>query len=420
MPALTDPSSSIQKLPEGHQPWEGSSAVVEQGRHWSSTLIWLSSAIFGSVLIWGFTAKVDQTISVRGELEPAGSVREVDAPSSGVVSKVLVSDGDVVTAGQPLLEVEAQGIRSQQQSLQMAITLLEAQTSSLQRLLDSNGRLSSVESNLSTPANLDPTLQEKVATALQQTQQIKARLKQIDVRLKSRSETLALSQRIADDLKPLYENGGYARIQYLQQLNVIQEQTSEIAALNEERESVIGSVAGLINQNNRELSTLKANLQQVNENLSYRTIKAPISGTIFNVQVSKAGFVATDQVVMDIVPSERLQAQVEISNSDVGFIKPGLPVTVAVDSFPAGEFGYIQGTLTSLGSDALPPDNTNRTSRFPATVTLEQQSVEAGNRQLNLQSGMSVTANIKLRSRPVITLVSDMFTKQLDGVKRFR
>ena len=83
MPALTDPSSSIQKLPEGHQPWEGSSAVVEQGRHWSSTLIWLSSAIFGSVLIWGFTAKVDQTISVRGELEPAGSVREVDAPSSG-------------------------------------------------------------------------------------------------------------------------------------------------------------------------------------------------------------------------------------------------------------------------------------------------------------------------------------------------
>ena len=299
------------------------------------------------------------------------------------------------SAGQPLLEVEAQGIRSQQQSLLMAITLLEAQNSSLQRLLDSNGRLSSVESNLSTPANLDPALQEKVATALQQTQQIKARLKQIDVRLKSRSETLALSQRIADDLKPLFENGGYSRIQYLQQLNVIQEQTSEIAALNEERESVIGSVAGLINQNNRELSTLKANLQQVNENLSYRTIKAPISGTIFNVQVSKAGFVATDQVVMDIVPSERLQAQVEISNSDVGFIKPGLPVTVAVDSFPAGEFGYIQGTLTSLGSDALPPDNTNRTSRFPATVRLEQQSVEAGNRQLNLQSGMAVTANIK-------------------------
>lgn len=417
---MTDPSTSITPLPKGHKPWEGSSAVVEQGRHWSSTLIWLSSAIFGSVLIWGFTAKVDQTISVRGELEPAGSVREVDAPSSGVVSKVLVNDGDVVRAGQPLLEVEAKGIRSQRASLLTTITLLEAQNRSLQRLLSSGGSAESLSTNLVAPANLDPELKEKVTTALQQTQQIKARLKQIDVKLKSRNETLALSQRIADDLKPLYENGGYSRIQYLQQLNVIQEQTSDIASLNEERESVIGSVAGLINQNNRDLSSLRANLNQINETLSYRTVKAPISGTIFNVQVSPSGFVATDQVVMDIVPSERLQAQVEISNSDVGFIKTGLPASVAVDSFPAGEFGYIQGTLTSLGSDALPPDSNNGAARFPATISLDQQSVESGGRKLNLQSGMAVTANIKLRSRPVITLVSDMFTKQLDGVKQFR
>ena len=417
---MTDPTTSITPLPKGHKPWEGSSAVVEQGRHWSSTLIWLSSAIFGSVLIWGFTAKVDQTISVRGELEPAGSVREVDAPSSGVVSKVLVNDGDVVRAGQPLLEVEAKGIRSQRASLLTTITLLEAQNRSLQRLLSSGGSAESLSTNLVAPANLDPELKEKVTTALQQTQQIKARLKQIDVKLKSRNETLALSQRIADDLKPLYENGGYSRIQYLQQLNVIQEQTSDIASLNEERESVIGSVAGLINQNNRDLSSLRANLNQINETLSYRTVKAPISGTIFNVQVSPSGFVATDQVVMDIVPSERLQAQVEISNSDVGFIKTGLSASVAVDSFPAGEFGYIQGTLTSLGSDALPPDSNNGAARFPATISLDQQSVESGGRKLNLQSGMAVTANIKLRSRPVITLVSDMFTKQLDGVKQFR
>ena len=58
--------------------------------------------------------------------------------------------------------------------------------------------------------------------------------------------------------------------------------------------------------------------------------------------------------------------------------------------------------------------------RFPATVKLEEQSVLSGEQKLNLQSGMGVSANIKLRSRPVITIISDMFTKQLDGVKRFR
>ena len=76
--------------------------------------------------------------------------------------------------------------------------------------------------------------------------------------------------------------------------------------------------------------------------------------------------------------------------------------------------------MIKLGSDVLPPDQRSPQYRFPAIVSLEEQSVEAGDQQLNLQSGMGISANIKLRSRPVITIVSDLFTKQMDGVKRFR
>ena len=407
-------------LPADLKPWEGSSSAVEQGKHWSSTLIWISAGIFGSAVVWGFSAKVDQTISVRGKLEPSGSVREVDNPSTGVVSQVLVKEGETVKAGQPLIEVEAEGIRSRREAVVTTIALLEAQNTVLRDLLSSGGSTANLNAPLQVPANLDPALQAKVMAALQQTEQIKARLKQIDVKLASREKTLALSQRIERDLRPLYQNGGFSRVQYLEQLNKIQEQTSELASLREERESVLGTAAGQLNQNNRELATLKAELSQLRETLSYRTIKAPISGTVFNLKASRASVVGTDQVLLKLVPSNALQAKVEISNADIGFIRPGLPVTVGVDSFPAGEFGYIQGTLTSLGSDALPPDQENRMARFPAIVELKQQQVESGGRLLNLQSGMSVTANIKLRSRPVITLISDMFTKQLDGVKRFR
>ena len=418
-PATTTPTAG-EELPSGLQPWEGSSSAVEQGKHWSSTLIWLSAAIFGTAVVWGFTAKVDQTISVRGKLEPTGSVRDVDTAASGVVSRVLVREGQKVTPGEPLIEVEAEGIRSRREAVLTSITLLEAQNESLQQILSSGGSTASLSQPLVVPAGLDPALQAKVTTALEQTEQIKARLQQIDVKLASRRKTLALKQRIERDLRPLYATGGLARIQYLEQLNGIQEQTSEVASLQEERQGVLGSVAGQLNQNNRELSGLKAELSQLRETLSYRTVRAPIGGTVFNLKASPAAVVAADQVLLKIVPGNALQAKVEISNSDIGFIHPGLPVTVGVDSFPAGEFGYIQGTLTSLGSDALPPDPENRMARFPAVVELKQQQVESGGRRLNLQSGMSVSANIKLRSRPVITLISDMFTKQLDGVKRFR
>ena len=104
-----------------------------------------------------------------------------------------------------------------------------------------------------------------------------------------------------------------------------------------------------------------------------------------------------DQTVLKLVPANRLQAKVEISDIDIGFVKVGLPVNVSVDSFPSGEFGYIQGTLTKLGS-TLPPDQRSPQYRFPALVKLQQQSVESGDQKLNLQSGMGVSANIKLRS----------------------
>ena len=130
--------------------------------------------------------------------------------------------------------------------------------------------------------------------------------------------------------------------------------------------------------------------------------------------------VSGDQAVLKIVPANRLQANVVISDADIGFVRVGLPVMVSVDSFPSGEFGYITGTLTRLGSDVLPPDQRSQQYRFPATVALEEQSVESGDQKLNLQSGMGISANIKLRSRPVISIVTDLFTKQMDGVKRFR
>ena len=120
------------------------------------------------------------------------------------------------------------------------------------------------------------------------------------------------------------------------------------------------------------------------------------------------------------MPENRLQAKVEIPNSDIGFVRVGMPATVAVDSFPSGEFGYIQGELSRLGSDALAPDPANGQFRFPAVIVLKEQGVSSGSQKLNLQSGMGVTANIKLRSRPAISILTDIFTRQAEGLKRFR
>lgn len=400
--------------------WEGSSAYVEQGTHWSSALIWLCAVLFGGTLLWAFTAKLDQTITVRGRLEPSGSVREVDSPSAGVVSKVYVKDGQKVSAGQALFDIDSKGLASRRSALLRTLSLLDLQARSLKSLLSSDGDPSRFLPLPSIPDVAQPEFRAQLITARQQVQQIRSQLEQLSVRLRSRRETLRLQQRIADDLIPLYRAGGMARNQYLTQMNELQVTRSEVTALEEERQRLIGQAAAQLNDVNRQIINAKAELVGLGEQIGYRTVRSPISGTIFDNKVTSQAVVNSDQVVMRVVPENRLQAKVEISDADIGFVKVGLPVSISVDSFPSGEFGYIRGTLIKIGSDALKPEPGSPQYRFPATVSLREQVVESGGKALNLQSGMGVSANIKLRSRPVITIVTDMFTKQLDGVKRFR
>jgi HlyD family secretion protein len=383
-------------------------------------LIWLSSALLGSAVIWAFTARVDQTISVRGRLEPSGSVQDIESPSNGVVRNVFVKEGQAVKAGSPLLTVEAKGLSSRRVALEQSIRLLQLQAQALQAIIASDGDPARIGSLPPLPAVSDPGLAEKLIAARNQTLQIRSQLDQLSTRINSRQESLRLQKRIASDIRPLYFEGGMARNNYLNQLNQVQELTAEIASLRGEKSRLIGSAAAQLNEANRQQISLQSELVSTKEAISYRTIKAPIDGIVFNAKVDPFSVVNTSQVLLKLVPANRLQANVAISNADVGFVKVGMPATVAIDSFPSGEFGYISGTLTSLGSDALPPDQTAQQFRFPAVITLKQQRVESGGQLLNIQSGMGITANIKLRSRPAITILTDIFTRQVEGVKRFR
>ena len=268
------PTNNIKSLPPQLKIWEGSSAYVEQGRHWSSALIWLCSVLFGGTLIWAYTAKIDQTVTVRGRLEPSGSVREVDSPSAGVVSKVFVKEGDIVKQGDPLFDVEAKGLASRRQALQATLSIYRLQARSLKSILDSGGDPSRFEPLPPIPVVDDPVLNVQLATARQQSQQFRSQLQQLASRLDSRQETLRLTEKIAADYKPLYENGGMSRTQYLIQVNQVQEIRADVAALKEESSRLIGTVAGRLTQIDRQIIAIRAELVGLRKTISYRTVRA--------------------------------------------------------------------------------------------------------------------------------------------------
>ncbi len=469
--------------------------VLRQSRSWSRAIIWTLMGFTTVVVAWAFIAQTEEAVPAQGKLEPEAKVAEVQVPLSGVVKEVLIKDGDKVTKDMPLLKLDPTVPKSQEIALrqvrkalteendyyqaQLANDPSEAPPSSLtpQQILLTQNRSSLIAENnvyrlqlsgATSGGGLTPEEQarlrsgnaeiaSRINTAELDVTQSQRQLAQVQAQLVGARELLEVDQGILTNLTKLYQEGGIAQIQYLQQqqqvtsrqaeLNrLIQEESRLRAAIAQSGERVRNTVSVAetelftrindntkriaeidsqlsksIVENQKRISEIDSQLSQTKQTLQYQDVKAPISGTVFDLKAKNPGFVTnTTEPVLKIVPDDALVANVFITNSDIGFVREGMDVDVRIDSFPFSEFGDIKGKLIAIGSDALPPDEIYKFYRFPAKVKLDRQSIMANERPINLQSGMSVSVNIKVRKRRVIEIFTNLFMKKADSLKHTR
>ena len=185
-------------------------------------------------------------------------------------------------------------------------------------------------------------------------------------------------------------------------------------------------------QLNSELADLTGRLAEARVTLRYQQLKSPVDGVIFDLQPTSAGFTAqSTQTVMKVVPYGSLEAKVEVPSNKIGFVTvpPGCPkdlescmkADISIDSYPSTDFGVLEGKVTRIGSDALPPDPQEQRQElsFPVTVKLDQQTLELkSGTALPLQVGMSLTANIKLRKVSYLQLLLGEFQDKAESLQR--
>jgi HlyD family secretion protein len=127
------------------------------------------------------------------------------------------------------------------------------------------------------------------------------------------------------------------------------------------------------------------------------------------------------------VPQDDLQAKVYLPNDAVGFVKPGQSADISLDSYQASDYGRLPASVLRVGSDALAPDEQVRVLGkessglyFPAVLKLKHQYLKVGQRRVSLQSGMSLTADIHLRNRRFISVLTGFFENKRRSLERLR
>lgn len=307
---------------------------------------------------------------------------------------------------------------------------------------------------LATKSELD----SRSAAAQMQVEQSKRKSAQNLVQIGANRASLAIERNILNRMTDLAVQGGISQLQYLQQKKQVETLTAEVQKSQEEQQrlkyeiaqgqeqykntvavsnkAVVDKIADnkkriaeidsqlskILLENEQHLAENNSKISQAQLNIKYQELRAPIAGTIFDLQAKNPGFVANStQKLMQLVPTDNYIAEAFVTNKDIGFVREGMKVDVRIDTFPYSEFGDIKGEIISVGSDALPPDQTHQFSRFPAKIHLDKQSLMAQGRNMSLRSGMAVTANIKVREeRSVMSLFTELFTKQIDSLKEVR
>ena len=363
---------------------EDEGEIVQQSPFWlrGTILGLMGSAVFA--LVWLSIAKTDEVVTVSGKLEPLGSVQDIQMPLGGIASEILVEDGEEVKAGQLLMRLDGETTQQRLNSLQEAQKLkriqLELKETELQQYLLLNN--------------------EEV------------------IMLK---ESLDLQEKILNRLQFLKTEGAASELQYLEQLNRVSETNGRLNQAKVERFRQQAVQNQKIQQLKADLQDLESRITESSVNLRYQALRSPVDGVVFDLQPRGKGYVAQGtETVMKIVPYDTLQANIEIPSSQIGFVQVGMPADLSIDSFPATDFGVLEGEVKSIGSDALPPSQLdNRASySYPAIIRLSSQKLNLRDgSQLPLQVGMSLTSNIKLRKVSYLQLLLGTFQDKVDSLR---
>lgn len=345
--------------------------MVRQTSKWGQILLMALVGFGATTFTTAYFYRIDEIITVQGRLIPEKGGAEIKSPLSGQLEEIYVQNGELVKEGENLFRYEVRTAKQKEKTLMKQI---EIERDRLQHQLKSNQQR-------------QETLQRNID----------------------------LTEKILGRLKPLQDKGAISEIQILQQQNKLETQKDEMNQLKNIR-------VNSINDNLSKVTQLEGNLSEVRNRLRNEYIKSPISGTIFDLRPDSNLYVtANTEVLAKIVPRGGLNGEVNIVNQDIGFIHKDQDVRVRVDSFPFTQYGELQGKIKSIGADALPPNAIIKQYHFPVIIQLGKSSLETKEGdKIPLQAGMTISANVKLRDRRMIEILSDLFTNKSESIKRLR
>ena len=398
---------------------------------------------------WATYSKLDIVSVANGEVKPSSQVKKVQHFEGGIISEILIEDGDVVKSGQPLVILEAtrrgadvDELRVRLTSLRIGMAREEAEAMVLDKLVVP-GELARKNPELVKRAKTfsQTRLNRYRSEKMSQKELIIQRqqgVREIEVRIANTRNSLKLLNeqiKISDELMKDQLTNRYNHIQLLR------ERSDMRSRLGEDGEGLHGARAGFkeaktrleqlrhafqeraredLAKSRREFDELSQRIRKFEDSLKRTVVRAPVDGVVKEVLVSTVGGVLQPgDTVAELVPvGDRLIIEAELPIQDIGYVQVGQHAIIKLNSPDLVRFGKLDGTVVRISPDKLVRDDGQ--PYYRVRIDTERNYFERDNLRYELFPGTQVVASIQTGKRTVVEYLLDPFIASISEAMRER
>lgn len=394
-------------------------------------IAWTVMLLLASSTVWATQAELEEIVSASGMVIPQGQVKVVQHLEGGIVTAIHVRDGDRVTAGQPLMQLDLGAAGLNHDELQVRLDGLALKRARLQAELD-GAELELPPSELGRQSNIAAaetgafkSRRRELASGLEvlrnRISQQEFEIAGIDARRESVQKRLDLALEQQAMLQPLVASHVVARMDVLTLEREIEAIRGEIAKLgierqkataalreaeqreHQERERFRSQAAAELSQAELEIRRHEELLAKAADQALRTEVHSPIAGVVKNLRFNTiGGIVRAGEPIMEIVPSDdSLVVEARLSPADVGHVEVGQPVVVKISTFDYLRYGALDGQVAQVAADSTVDEDGHQ--YFKMIITTSSDHIAAGGRSHPITPGMEALVDVRIGSRSVIS-----------------
>jgi membrane fusion protein, adhesin transport system len=345
--------------------------------------------VFVLFLLWAAVAQLDEVTRGEGKVIPSKQIQVLQSIDGGLVSEILVHEGDIVQPNQLLVKIDETRFVSSVKENRAQYLGLVARSARLKAMSDGKPFIPPADVVKEAPQIVDQErmlyeakrdeMNAAVSIARQQLAQRQQELNEAQAKRSQASQGYDLTSKELAVTRPLINSGAVSEVELLRlerdvsryrgerdmataQITRIQAAINEASRKIEEVELTFRNDAGKeLSETNSKLSSLAEGSVALSDRVKQSSIRSPVKGAVKRLLVNTVGgVVQPGKDMIEIVPLEdTLLLEAKVLPRDIAFLRPGQPAMVKFTAYDFSIYGGLEGTLEHIGADTVMDEKGN-------------------------------------------------------------